>query len=292
MIPIPCHSHNDYWRDVPLFSALYTGCISVEADVWHLGDMLYVGHNRASLTANRTFQSLYVNPLVEILERQNPKTEFYNGTRHGVFDTDPEQTLILLVDVKTDGRTTWPVVLEQLEPLRERGWLSFIENDVIHRRPVTVVGTGGTPFDMLTANSTYRDAFYDAPLNLMNPDQRTAASVKKDSSLDVFSFMRPRDSPQGKAGTSPEDDYNPQNSFYASVSFRSSIGRVWWRLSNDQIDLIRSQIQGAHERGLKARFWDQPSWPKSLRNHVWDVLVQEEIDLLNVDDLEGVKGVW
>jgi len=292
VIPIPCHSHNDYWRKVPLFSALYTGCIGVEADVWHFGDMLYVGHNTAALTANRTFQSLYINPLVEILERQNPKTEFYNGSLHGVFDTDPEQSLTLLVDVKTNGFDTWPVVLEQLEPLRERGWLSFVENDVIHRRPITVVGTGGAPFDLLTANATYRDAFYDAPLNLMNQDQEAAARVKKSSFLDALSFTRPRDSPQGKTGTSPTDDYNPLNSFYASVSFRSSVGPVWWRLNSDQIQLIRSQIQGAHQRGLKARFWDQPSWPKSLRNHVWDVLIKEQIDLLNVDDLEGVKGVW
>lgn len=28
------HSHNDYWRDVPLFSALSHGVTSVEADVW------------------------------------------------------------------------------------------------------------------------------------------------------------------------------------------------------------------------------------------------------------------
>ena len=26
IIPIPCHSHNDYWRRVPLFSALRAGC--------------------------------------------------------------------------------------------------------------------------------------------------------------------------------------------------------------------------------------------------------------------------
>jgi hypothetical protein len=30
-----------------------------------------------------------------------------------------------------------------------------------------------------------------------------------------------------------------------------------------------------------------------LRNHVWDVLVREGVDVLNVDDLRGVsKQVW
>ena len=34
IVPKKCHSHNDYWRPVPLYSALAAGCTSVEADVW------------------------------------------------------------------------------------------------------------------------------------------------------------------------------------------------------------------------------------------------------------------
>lgn len=69
--PIPCHSHNDYWRKHPLFDALSWGCTSVEADVWHFDDEeeLFVGHNTASLTHTRTFRSLYVDPIVEMLDR-------------------------------------------------------------------------------------------------------------------------------------------------------------------------------------------------------------------------------
>src|ERR1700743_3646745 len=33
-MPIHCHSHNDYWRTKPLYSAIGVGCSSVEADVW------------------------------------------------------------------------------------------------------------------------------------------------------------------------------------------------------------------------------------------------------------------
>lgn len=70
VLPIPCHSHNDYWRKLPLFDALHWGCTSVEADVWHFDadDSLYVGHNRLSLTHGRTFTSLYVDPLVDLLD--------------------------------------------------------------------------------------------------------------------------------------------------------------------------------------------------------------------------------
>lgn len=319
VIPIPCHSHNDYWRKVPLFSALYNGCISVEADVWAFDDELYIGHNTASLTVNRTFQSLYINPLVTILERQNPATSFYNGSGYGVFDTDLEQSLTLLVDVKTDGAETWPLVLQQLEPLRQRGWLSYVENDVVHRRPITVVGTGETPFNVLTSNQTYRNAFFDAPLDQMwegpRPDEgepvqpgvdnmgdstggsrtdkltSSIARAKPNNPLSLSTIQRRS---QGNAGTSSEDSYTRLNSYYASTSFNEVIGTIWWgKLSNEQIDLIRGQIRGAHHRGLKARYWDTPTWPTSLRNYIWDVLVQEGADLLNVDDLEAARsGVW
>lgn len=316
--PIPCHSHNDYWRKVPLFSALYNGCISIETDVWAFNDELYVGHNTASLTANRTFQSLYINPLVEILARQNPNTSFYNRSSNGVFDTDAEQTLTLLVDVKTDGEKTWPLVLRQLEPLRQRDWLSYMENDVVHHGPVTVVGTGETPFNILTLNQTYRNAFFDAPLNQMWDDARLnegepfqpdvgnigdanrASHANKLTSKPIipklshpFSSARGLQLGQGNSGTSPIDSYTPLNSYYASASFSEVIGTIWWgKLSNEQVDIIRGQIRGAHHRGLKARYWDLPSWPTSLRNYIWDVLVQEGVDVLNVDNLEAVRGVW
>ena len=71
ILPIPCHSHNDYWRRVPLLEAIRFGCTSVEADVWLFEghEELYVGHNTASLTPNRTFTNLYVDPLVELLDK-------------------------------------------------------------------------------------------------------------------------------------------------------------------------------------------------------------------------------
>ncbi|KAI0914286.1 hypothetical protein F4823DRAFT_573933 [Ustulina deusta] len=206
--PVPCHSHNDYWRRVPLFSALHAGCTGVEADVWlfNNGSELFVGHDRAALTPHRTFQSLYVNPLVEIIERNNPETPFYNASdaHRGVFDTNPDQTLVLLVDLKTDGAKTLPQVEAQLEPLRARNWLTYVKDGVVHERQVTVVGTGRTPFDMLTRNSTYRDIFFDAPLRELYEDPDVP-----DTDEDDGPFV-----------------YNNTNSLYASVNFLRAIGSV------------------------------------------------------------------
>ncbi|KAK2602570.1 hypothetical protein N8I77_009088 [Diaporthe amygdali] len=264
VIPKRIHSHNDYWRKVPLFTALKQGCMSVEADVWLFDDPdrrdhLYVGHSKAALQRDRTFQSLYIQPLVEILTRQNPTTEFYNGTSRGVFDTAPEQTLTLLVDVKTAGPKTWTKVVEQLEPLRERGWLTHFANGTIHQRAITVVGTGNTPFDLLTSNDTYRDYFFDAPLNRL-----------------------------------AESPYDMTNSYFASVSFGSTIGRTWMgKISKEQIRRIRLQVKQAHAKGLKARYWDIPEWPVTARNRIWDLLVQEGVDLLNADNVKAAaKRGW
>ncbi|KAI1821557.1 hypothetical protein F4861DRAFT_532861 [Xylaria intraflava] len=270
--PRPCHSHNDYWRKVPVYSALQAGCTGIEADVW-LFDKdpeLYVGHDRGSLTPRRTFRSLYVNPLVEILQKKNAAAPFrYNTSSHsavGVFDADPEQGIVLLVDIKTDGTKALDYVQAQLAPLRANNWLTYVKDGFIHKRQVTVVGTGSTPFDMLLQNSTYRDIFFDAPLNKLYEDPYTSG-------------------PRGDGPDMPTV-YNMTNSFYASVNFKQAVGFVWSRLSQKQLRLIRGQIKGAHRRGLKVRYWNTPAWPISLRNKIWDVLEEEGADVLNVDDLE------
>ncbi|KAI2615860.1 PLC-like phosphodiesterase [Hypoxylon sp. NC1633] len=269
VVPIRCHSHNDYWRKVPLFSALHAGCIGVEADVWLFDDdsELYVGHDTAALTPNRTFESLYVNPLVELLNRTNPQTQFYNDTRRGVFDYDPEQAVILLVDLKTDGAKTWPHVLTQLEPLRSRNWLTYFDNGVLHQRQVTVVGTGNTPFDLVVKNSTYRDTFFDAPLADMWEDPDASDSLSTEEGF----------------------TYNDTNSVYASTSLWEAVGFVLGSFSEKQLRTIRGQIKGAHRRGLKVRYWETPGWPINLRNKVWHTLMEEGADMLNVDDLKSAS---
>lgn len=262
VIPIPCHSHNDYWRQEPIFTALRAGCVSIEADVWHLGqDELYVGHRRWELREGNTFSSMYIDPLVKLLEEKN--SGLANGlnstaTARGVFDMNPSLTLVLLVDLKTRAEDTWPLVVRQLEPLRQRGWLSSMTDGHVRYGPVTVVGSGATDFGLLVRNSTYRDYFFDAPIDRV-----------EGSSFGVC------------------------NSYYASQSFREAIGWVWFgRLSRSQLDRLRRQVAEVHRHGLKVRYWGLPAWPISVRNHIWDVLIQEGVDTLNVDDVQGAEREW
>ncbi|KAI5844709.1 hypothetical protein BZA05DRAFT_156195 [Tricharina praecox] len=266
--PKPIHSHNDYWRRVPFYSAISVGAISVEADVWEYSGELYVGHDTASLTRNRTFGTLYVTPIREILDEMNQAQRIPIGSSsseedeaavakplRGIFDVDPEQTLHLYVDIKTPGASTLPVVIQQLEPLRSpRNFLTHWNGTHLVRGQVTVHLSGAAPFELMLQHE-YRDYFYDAPLSGL-------ASGR----------------------------YNTSNSLMATASFRKEIGAVYWGsggLSRKMKDKIAAQIKAAHERGIGVRYWSTPMWPISVRNQVWGTLVEMGVDLLNVNDLKA-----
>ncbi|KAL2866261.1 uncharacterized protein BJX67DRAFT_356072 [Aspergillus lucknowensis] len=259
IVPIPVHSHNDYWRDVPFYTALSNGCISVEADVWLYDGTLYVGHDESSLTEERTFESLYINPILDVVERQNPKSRFLTApTNNGVFDTSTDQTLYLFVDSKTSGPETFEAVIAALEPLREKGYLTTLKNNkTLTEGPVTVIGTGNTPYDMVGPVGD-RDYFYDGPL----------ATLSEAENAGITSLISP----------------------IASTSFSSAVGELSLGdsqavLSDEQLDTLRSQISFAKEKGILARYWDTPAYPIRARNLLWMTLLDEGVGLLNADDL-------
>ncbi|TGZ80559.1 hypothetical protein EX30DRAFT_320090 [Ascodesmis nigricans] len=266
--PRPVHSHNDYWRQIPLFMALTVGAMGVEADVWVFEDELYVGHDAPSLSRNRTFRGLYVDPLRKLLDRMNsvPEIEVRDTedtgkekTLRGVYDSAPSQTLHLYIDLKTPGATTLPVVLSHLAPLRTpTNYLTYFNGTHVVPGPITIHLTGSTPFDLFLASSpsTHRDYFFDAPLDEL------------DSGL-----------------------YNSTTCIMASGAFYKSVGKVKWGVGGGVTEemkrKVRSQVGAAHERGIGIRYWGTPGWPVSTRNEVWRVLVREGVDLLNADDIRA-----
>ena len=276
-----------------MFDAIEWGCVSVEADVWHFDGELYVGHTLAALSEHRTLQSLYIHPLAHLLGRLGSVEGSKACLGHGVFDQAPEQTLVLLVDLKTEGRDTFQALQQHLQPLREMGCLSYWDGQKFNSREVTVVGTGNTPLDAITKNASYHDIFFDAPLPALwepprKPIHNSDPIHGEDGELDYGTAMAWSNGDAGldKSHDIPLDSFNTSSSYYASTSFMSSVGFVWrGHISPRQMRVIRGQIRGAKRRGLKVRYWDTPSWPTSLRNHIWHVLVKEGADVLNVDDL-------
>ncbi|RPB20379.1 hypothetical protein L211DRAFT_829434 [Terfezia boudieri ATCC MYA-4762] len=260
IVPKPIHSHNDYWRKVPLYDAISVGCISVEVEVWHFdGDEeLYVGYDLSSLTENRTLNSLYINPLLEILHCQNPEMEFGNNTYNGIFDTDPERTLYLYIDIKTSGVPTYNSILSHLTPLRPYLTYYNASSNLTHNGLLTVVLTRNTPFFEVslppTSSSHYaRYAFHDAPLLSLSE---------------------------------PDSPYNTTNSLKGTAQFSSIVGRVsGGEMSEAQKEKLKGVIKSVHDRGIGVRLWDTPNWPVRWRNKVWRGLIECGVDLLNVDDL-------
>ncbi|GME40211.1 hypothetical protein EJ08DRAFT_595457 [Neofusicoccum parvum] len=259
--PIRCHSHNDYWRRVPLFDALAAGCTSVEADIWPADGLAspLVGHTRSSTTPDRTLRSLYIDPITAILEHRSQANGTGDAWSPTVFDSDDSTpaSLVLLLDFKDRSPALWAAVQAQLQPLRNRGWLTRWDRERGARvtRAVTVVATGDAPFDAIVG-AAHRDVFYDAPLDRL--DAR----------------------------------YDVSNSHYASVSMGRAVGPVGWSFWPAQRAALGRQIKAAAERGLVSRYWGTASMPLVRRDGVWKELLGLGVGVLNGDDVNCMAEMF
>lgn len=178
--PIPVHAHNAYLQPAFVYTALSYGVRSIEVDVWLYRDELYVGHDPFQLTRGRTFSKFAVDAVLKAVEQANAGNAAKNPRgEEAQFFADLQQSLgvpdwwgyygdvatpiQLLIDIKTDGNETWPKVVEQLQPLRERGYLARYEDGKVIPGAVLVVGTGNTPAEQLV-DRHQRDVFIDGPL--------------------------------------------------------------------------------------------------------------------------------
>lgn len=183
-----------------------------------------------------------------------------SDNRQGLFDLAPNQTTVLLLDFKTEAIDLLPQVQQSLEPLRQDNYLSFWDGDQFVNRPITVALTGNAPYEHSIDSSMHRDIFFDVPFAKLQ-EQVQRGQTKQ---------------------------WNTSNAIYASTSFAADIGALQnGRPSSHQLNTLRAQIKAAKSQGLKVRYWATPSWPTSLRNYVWQLLLDEGADVLNVDDLRA-----
>ena len=96
------HAHNDYEHERPFYEAFSLGFGSVEVDVYAVNGQLLVAHDVKDLKASRTFQNLYLDPLVKVLEAGT------SGNYHQ-----------LLIDSKTSADSTMPLLLKAIEPYKD-----------------------------------------------------------------------------------------------------------------------------------------------------------------------------
>jgi len=100
------HSHNDYEQELPFYQAYARGFGSIEADLWMVDDELYVAHDQSEIEEDRTFQYLYLDPLIRQI-RFNGGKGYPNGDK-----------LQLLIDLKSPYHEVLPILLRQLAPYR------------------------------------------------------------------------------------------------------------------------------------------------------------------------------
>ena len=141
------HAHNDYEHDRPLLDALKHGFSSVEADVWLVDGELRVAHDLVDTRAGVTLESLYLDPLDELVRQQG--NSIYPGW---------DGSLQLLIDIKSDGESTYAAIEKELAE-HPRLMTRFAKGNVTEG-PVTAVISGNRPLATMQA-AEKRFGFYD-----------------------------------------------------------------------------------------------------------------------------------
>lgn len=101
------HSHNDYTRNHPFTLAYSLGFGSIEVDLFLRDGELYVAHEEKEITKERTFDKLYLQPILQA----------FRNAEDGYLYPDQGQ-LQLLIDPKTDGAAVLQVLTKKLAPYR------------------------------------------------------------------------------------------------------------------------------------------------------------------------------
>lgn len=100
------HSHNDYVRFQPFYTAYANRFASMEIDVFLIDNELYVAHNKTDIDKRRTIESLYLDPLMKQI-KLNDNKPYPDGSG-----------LQLLIDMKTAGEPALKRLEEKLKPIR------------------------------------------------------------------------------------------------------------------------------------------------------------------------------
>jgi Glycerophosphoryl diester phosphodiesterase family len=205
------HAHNDYEHKRPLFDALEQGLCSVEADIFLVDGQLLVGHTRRSLKPERTLESLYLVPLEKRVEK--------NGGR--VYRDGPDFTL--LIDIKTNGETTYSALKTVLEKYADV--INSPGAGAAPGRAINVVATGNRPADKIAAD----------PSRLVGIDG-------------VWSDL---------------DSNQPANLIpQISENWRSHFKwRGKGTIPSQEREKIRMAVQKSHAHGRRLRFWGAPDNP-------------------------------
>ncbi|XDT02852.1 Hypothetical protein J6897_00657 [Nakaseomyces glabratus] len=288
--PLPIHSHNDYWRDVPLLKGLAYGSVSTEADVWvhphkdhpynsttdKLEDyVLAVGHDEDYIDPLRkTLEKLYTDPLQSLLEGVNcGKSNNSKTQKNGVFYTANHIALFFYIDFKSDDNVlTYKLLLEKyFTQLIQAGYLTYYDMDTgkIIQGQVTVIMTGNYPNNTDVLDNGKADGYFGDRKRYLLQDANLLELNEESAKMAVT------------ASTSLSEILKMVGSSNLKVIMRG-------HLDKEEITAIKKYIDNAHSFDLKTRIWGVPSWPRKTMKRLWKQQIEDlNSDFLNVDDLKA-----
>lgn len=217
-------AHNDNDQPDPLWGALAHGFTAVEADVVLVDGELRLGHSARAVMPGRTLSSVYLEPLAELV-----------ADRGHVF---PDESLMLLVDVKSDAASTYAALHEVL--VEHRAMLTQHRHDGTLSGPVRVVVSGHTDLPQMEAQLV-RYAMADARIPHLEDVLSPVVTMVSAKWGKLFSWM----------GDGPMH-------------------------SDEQAELKRL-VARIHQTGCTARFWgaDPRVWPQLLAADVDQIIADD-----------------
>jgi hypothetical protein len=240
------HAHNDYEHDRPLLDALKHGFTSVEADVWLVDGELRVAHDLVDTRAGVTLESLYLDPLDELVRQQG--NSIYPGW---------DGSLQLLIDIKSDGESTYAAIEKELAE-HPRLMTRFAKGNVTEG-PVTAVISGNRPLATMQA-AEKRFGFYDGrSADLASGPAAELMPLVSDNWTKLFTW-------QG-VGPMPETERAKLHAYVEAAHAKgyrvrfwatpdqagSARDAVWTELHNAGVDHINTDDLAALEAFLGAR---------------------------------------
>ena len=243
---VNAHAHNDYEHDRPLLDALDNGFCSVEADIYLVGQELYVAHDPIELIKKRKLTDLYLDPLQKRVKA--------NGGR--VFKDD--QTFTLMIDIKRDGEKVFKVLHETLSKYRDM--LCRNENGTFKQAAVRVIISGDRPKTLITQDKD----------RLMGIDGRVT-DLDSDLSAEIMPLISDRWSSHFKwrgEGEMPADEKAKLIGIVEQAHKKGRKVRFWatpeskavWKelvaakvdlINTDELRMLREFLVDHNSKGLK-----------------------------------------
>ncbi|PWY89422.1 hypothetical protein BO94DRAFT_34959 [Aspergillus sclerotioniger CBS 115572] len=286
--PAACISYNPRAHSSAIQYSVAAGCTGIKADIWLQDDDLLVGPSTSSLKKESTLRSVYLEPLLDQLDARNTdEAQSDHGTMSawtGLFEWNPMQQATLFLEIRSSTQDVWPRLFSELALLSERGYLTHRNGTLVVPGPITIVLTGRDHVNIydthLVDHKNLVDyLFFDERL-IVDAEGSAATPASTEDQQDHFE--------QSSRISIPDLDIPPLGRaiqlYSASVNFSTAIGSPHrGRFSPRQIDLIKSQVRAAHQRGLLARYEGIPCYSEGMRRIIWRILVNEGADFIEVD---------